>query len=540
MNVFGLLSTAYSNIVPFVLLLSILVFVHEYGHFIVARWCGVRVEVFSLGFGKKILSYKRGDTTYCLSLIPFGGYVKMFGEQGGDFVPENERAFSFTHKKVWQRILIVLAGPLMNLFFATLVFSGIAYFGEETRAARIADVQIGSVAEQAGLKFNDKIISVNGANVRSYEEFQNRLNLNKDSEVTIRVQQENQEERSVKVNVTSAQNPNVFSTESTIGQISGLLPFAKGTLLAITPDSLAFKNGLRTGDEIIKIDSSKVKSWSDLNVLLDGKTHEIVLSSNKIINIKDLNSQKTLQEIGIEDPDLYLEQVVPGSPADKAEFLKYDKIISINGEPILNWEMVLNKIKSYDGKEALTVVLSRDGVQLTKKVTPQVTSQMTAQGKEDRRYTIGIVPMTNLTNPEIVKIAEDSIFKSIGRGIKKSYDISAMTLISFVRMFQGEVSHKNIGGMISIGKVAKDSYAMGVQPFMITMGILSISLFILNLLPIPVLDGGHLVFYIIELLKGSPLSLKKVELAHRIGFGLLMALMVLALFNDFTKFLLKS
>ena len=115
-----------------------------------------------------------------------------------------------------------------------------------------------------------------------------------------------------------------------------------------------------------------------------------------------------------------------------------------------------------------------------------------------------------------------------------------MTVMSFIRLFQGEVSHKNIGGLISIGKAAKDSYAMGAQTFLMTMGILSISLFILNLLPVPVLDGGHLVFYVIEIVKGSPLSVKKMELAHQIGFALLMGLMVLALFNDFTKFLFKS
>jgi regulator of sigma E protease len=115
-----------------------------------------------------------------------------------------------------------------------------------------------------------------------------------------------------------------------------------------------------------------------------------------------------------------------------------------------------------------------------------------------------------------------------------------MTVMSFVRLFQGEVSHKNIGGMISIGKAASDAYAMGLQQFLMTMGILSISLFILNLLPVPVLDGGHLVFYAIEIVKGSPLSGRKLEIAHQIGFVLLMGLMVLALFNDFTKFIFKT
>ncbi len=540
MNISDVLGSAYSNIVPFILLLGILVFVHEFGHFIVARMCGVKVEVFSLGFGKKIIQYKWGDTNYCISLIPFGGYVKMYGEQGGDIVPEDQRHLSFTHKSVWKRIAIVLAGPLMNLLFAVIVFGGISYFGEETRAPKIADVQPGSAAEQAGLKAHDHIVSVGGKSVRSYEEFQNALTANQNAEVAMVVKQENELERTLNIKVSSIKNPNIFSTDSMIGEVAGILPYAKGSLVAVKTDSLAYRLGFRTGDEIVKIDGMKVSTWAHLTYLIDGKAHEVKLASGKDIQIAAQKDIASIDAFGFEEPELYLDQVVPDSPANKADILAKDKIIAINAEPMKNWDAVLNKIKSYDGKEALSITLLRDGVEVIKKVTPLVTSQMTAVGKEDRRFTIGIVPMVNYTNPETVKVAETSIFAALSKGMKRSYDISAMTVISFVRMFQGEVSHKNIGGMISIGKAAKDSYAMGAQPFLITMGILSISLFILNLLPVPVLDGGHLVFYMIEVVKGSPLSIKKIELAHQVGFALLMGLMVLALFNDFTKFLFKS
>lgn len=540
MNISDVLSSAYSNIVPFILLLGILVFVHEFGHFIVARMCGVKVEVFSLGFGKKILQYKRGDTNYCISLIPFGGYVKMYGEQGGDVVPEDQRHVSFTHKSVWKRIAIVLAGPLMNLLFAVIVFGGISYFGEETRAPKIADVQAGSAAEQAGLKAHDQIISVGGQTVRSYEEFQNALTANQNGETSVVVKQDKEAERTLNIKVTSIKNPNIFSTESMIGEVPGILPYAKGSLVAVKMDSLAHRLGFRTGDEIVKIDGMKVSNWTNLTYLIDGKDHEVKLASGKDLQVAAQKDIASIDALGFEEPELYLDQVVPDSPASKADIQAKDKILAIDGEPMKNWDAVLNKIKSYDGKEALSITLLREGVEVTKKVTPLVTSQMTAVGKEDRRFTIGIVPMVNYTNPETVKVAEPSIFAALNKGMKRSYDISAMTVISFVRMFQGEVSHKNIGGMISIGKAAKDSYAMGAQAFLMTMGILSISLFILNLLPVPVLDGGHLVFYIIEVVKGSPLSIKKVEIAHQVGFALLMGLMVLALFNDFTKFLFKS
>jgi len=556
MNISNLLSQAFDNIVPFVVLLGILVFVHELGHFLVARFCGVRVEVFSLGFGKKLLSHKRGDTTYCLSLIPLGGYVKMFGEQGStqDFT-DDDKKFSFTHKTVWQRIAIVLAGPLMNFFFAVIVFGFISFKGEETRSARIADIQPSSVADAAGLKAQDKILQVSGQTVRSYEEFQKKLNQFQNSNVGLTVQQDGQPERKITVAVGSVKNPNLFTTSSMIANIDGVLPYAKGTLIAVKFDSLAYRVGLRTGDEILKINNQKIIGWTALDHLISNQSIQIEVersspnekNTNKFSEKKEkviFNSQieptlniKTLIDFGIEHPDVYLDQVVVGSPAEAAGLLKYDKILMIDGQKISAWDDVLQKIKSYSGAEAVTMTLLRDGTEVTKKLTPKMTSQMTLQGQEDRRYTVGIMSMVNIAMPEVITIAEKNPIFALAKGVQRSCDISVMTVMSFVRLFQGEVSHKNIGGMISIGKAAKDSYQMGFQAYLMTMGILSISLFILNLLPVPVLDGGHLVFYIVEIIKGSPLSLKKIEMAHQVGFALLMGLMVLALFNDFTKFL---
>ncbi len=222
---------------------------------------------------------------------------------------------------------------------------------------------------------------------------------------------------------------------------------------------------------------------------------------------------KNLVDYGIEHPDVYLDQVVAGSPADTAGLLKYDKIVNIDGQKINAWDDVLQKIKSYSGADAITMTVLREGTEVTKKLTPKMTSQMTLQGKEDRRYTVGIMSMVNIAMPELITIAEKNPIMAIVKGTERSWDISVMTVMSFVRLFQGEVSSKNIGGMISIGKAAKDSYQMGLQSFLMTMGILSISLFILNLLPVPVLDGGHLVFDIVEIIKGSPLSVRKIEIA---------------------------
>ncbi|MDW8189987.1 MAG: RIP metalloprotease RseP, partial [Pseudobdellovibrionaceae bacterium] len=164
-----------SSIIPFIILLGVLIFVHELGHFLVARWCGVKVEVFSLGFGKKIFKKKWGDTEYAISLIPLGGYVKMFGDEVGKEVPASERKVSFLHKPVGQRIAIVLAGPIMNLLFAGVVFFFLAWSGEVRRGAELGDIESQSYAYEVGFRSGDLIVTVDDQQVRSWDEVQEVL-----------------------------------------------------------------------------------------------------------------------------------------------------------------------------------------------------------------------------------------------------------------------------------------------------------------------------------------------------------------------------
>ena len=558
----------YSSVLPFVSLLGILIFVHELGHFLVARMCGVRVEVFSLGFGKKIITYKRGDTTYCISLIPLGGYVKMFGEQGSEAIKsEEDKKVSYSHKNPWQRIAVVLAGPLMNFVFAVFIFSLIAEMGEQTRAAVVADVAEASPAEKMGFKAGDKILEIDTQKIKSYEDFQKSLNQFKGSSVSATIEDVTGQQKKVNLNVTAIDNPNIFSLESKLGQIEGLLPYAKSAAVAVMAGTPAYELGFRTGDEIVEINSQKILRHAQLEELFlknsevkefnvkiqrssfkdqnqDQALKNIEKRSQESLSIliptEKLRTLKTLKDFGFDETELYLDQVVKDSPASAAGLQQYDKMISINSNPILKWEDISEAVKAFDGKEAMTFVVMRDGAEVIKKITPKVTELTTAFGGIDKRFTVGITPYIVMAEPEMMILKSDSIIQSITKGWNRTVDISIMTVMSFVKLFQGQVSVKNVGGMVSIGKAAKDSFEIGAQAFLMTMGILSVSLFILNLLPVPVLDGGHLVFYTIELIKGSPLSLRKMEIAQQVGFVLLMALMILAQFNDIVRFLFKS
>lgn len=555
MDIFSYLHQGLSAIIPFVILLGILIFVHELGHFLVARWCGVRVEVFSLGFGKKIFKFKKGDTTYAISLIPLGGYVKMFGEQPGDHISEEDKKYSFTHKNVWQRIAVVIAGPLMNFFFAIAVLFAVALIGEDAKTPVVGDIAKNTPAYEAGFRSGDKVISINEKPIATWEDVQRTLSLkeNHDLRLDLVVQRENSTE-TAKFAVTAKPEPNqnVLSSYDYMANIEGLTTYSAGTTIAVLPNSPLQALGLKTGDVLTAINGEKVVYWRQLDPLLAklnvkepltidvlGMREDDKVAKPLTVTLAPLESMKvfTPQNLGFESSELYLSKVVDNSPAQAAGLHPLDRLISINGVTLQKWEDVINNIKSFNGTDAVNLVVLRGSETLNLKITPKMTTQMTAGGTEEKRYTIGISPMANIAPPELMIVKSANVGEALIRGTQRTWDVSVMTVMSFVRLFQAKISPKNIGGVISIGQAASETFKMGITQFLQMMAIISVNLFILNLMPVPVLDGGHLVFYVIELVKGTPLSIRKMEVAQQVGLAILMSLMIFALFNDFTRLL---
>jgi len=546
-----LLHKVLSGFVPFVILLGVLIFIHEFGHFIVARLCGVRVEVFSLGFGKKIFQHRRGDTNYCVSIIPLGGYVKMFGDQPGAEISEEDKKFSFTHKNVWQRISIVLAGPLMNFLFAIFIFFVVAFVGEDYRAPKVGDLSSASKAYTVGFRSDDVIKTINGEAISTWEQFEAKLAPLQNTQALIEVQRgEAPQPLSFKVDIGSKENPNVLSTKTTVGEIEGLSPMSKAALIGVPGDSPLAALGLKTGDRITAINGQKVRFWRELGPILEKQAPQNALQLDverapatggaKVESMSVTLAPSTLpkysfETLKLESADLYLSTVIDGTPAKAAGLLPGDRLVQINNTKIVQWDDVINTVKAYDGKEPLKVEVLRDGKVLDMKIVPQMVSQMTSGGGEDKRFTIGITPYISYAMPELTEISTSNPVEALKIGTQRTWDVSVMTVMSFVRLFEGKVSPKNIGGIISIGQAASETFKIGISPFLRMMGLISVNLFILNLLPIPVLDGGHLLFYGIEALKGAPVSIKKMEIAQQVGLVLLMSLMVFALFNDFTR-----
>lgn len=539
-------------VLPVVVLLSLLIFVHEMGHFLVAKFFKVRVEVFSIGFGKKILQMKRGDTTYCISVIPIGGYVKMFGDEPGAQVAEDQKRFSFSHKPVYQRFLVVLAGPMINFLFAIVLFAAMAFIGEQMLTPVVGDVPATSEAYHAGFHPGDTIKSINGRTVTSWDDIQDMVETNANHPLVFTLVRDGQN-FTLRDTPKLVKNKVILSTRRYVGEIEGLSPNSRATSVGVSdPKSLAAQAGLKTGDVITFINGKEISAWRELEAqVLANAGQQVEIKFERQADEKKSDSftaklaipatmqdpKQALAQMGIEPSDLFLSQIFDKSPAAEAGLSQGDKIITVGGVAISQWDQVVETVKSYRKDSGpLTVVVMRNGEQKRFDIVPQMTKHMSPQGKEEERFTLGILPLVTVVNPPPFIQRTTNPIAALARGWQWSIKWTELTLIGFERMLKNEVSPKNLGGIISIGQVASRSFEIGVSAFLSIMAIISINLFIVNLLPVPVLDGGHLLFYSLEFLRGKPLSLKKLEIAQQVGLILLVSLMAFALFNDVSRF----
>lgn len=436
------------TVVTAVIVLGILIFVHELGHFLMAKRAGVGVLKFSLGFGPKLVGVKRGETEYLLSALPLGGYVKMIGEDPTDESPEAaDPRRSFAKKPVGTRALIVLAGPLANfvlpvfIFWAVFMFVGQSYF-----LPVIGSPEADSPAAQAGLKVGDRVQAVNGAPVLRWEE------------VSEAVQES--EGRPLRLSISRG-----------------------AERLEVTAEPRA-----RTGRDLF---GQEVQHW-------DIGLHPLVPT-----------------RIG---------QVIPGHVAQQAGLKSGDRIRAVNGEPVQEWEQLAKKIHASPGRP-VRLTVEREGKPFELEVTPRASKQPSGRGEEE----VGLIGISPAPESQYRRLDPVS---ALGAGLTKTFDMSVLIVQGVVKLIQGQIAAETIGGPILIGQMAGEVAQRGLLELLTFTALLSINLAILNLLPVPVLDGGHLLFAVIEWLRGKPVSLRKRELAQQVGIVLLVALMIFATYND--------
>lgn len=534
---------------PFFLLLGVLIFIHEWGHFIVARMCGVRVEVFSIGFGPKLFSWTWGDTRYQLSIIPLGGFVKMYGDGSEDLIPAGYRSESFIHQNIFEKIAIVSAGPLMNLFFAFFLFLILGKMGPPEVGTSLGDIKTGTAAHRAGLRYGDSISSVNGVNILYYEEFTKELSRLQDgANARLEIQKSNSDIVSLLAPVTIKKNTNPVSDLKLIGFIEGLSLSKESSKVGVDYRSNLLKNGFSSVISITAINSTPVESLHELKkvILATPANQDLIISIKK--GAKNITKRTvtsngnawTFTSAGLVSPELMIGQVRRGSPAEVSGLKAGDQILKLNGRRLTSWTHLVETIKSTTkGQSSNFTVADQNGPRVLS-VTPEQTELLTATGQVEYRPTIGIAPGLEYLPPKTIIRKFTSTKELVVYAKQESVRWVKVTLSGFKKLLTGEVSHKTLSGVISIGKVAKDSLDIGWSYFIKMMAIISINLFLLNLLPVPVLDGGHLVFYFIELVTGSPVGVRTRLIGQQIGVVMILSLVVYTVFNDVSRILFSG
>lgn len=444
-----------NTIFLFIVVLGPLIFFHELGHFLVARLFGVGVEKFSLGFGPRILGKKIGRTDYRLSLIPLGGFVKMVGDEPDSDLSPEDIPYSFTHKHVAKRSLIVFAGPFFNALLALAIFICILYF---------------------------------------------------------------------------------------IG-ISSILPVIRN----IDSNSPAAQTRLQLDDWIEAIDDTPVSSWRDINTIFDdstggpvklhvirqGEALQVELEPQKAVYTNVYGDDEPYFDFGISgvaEPLAIVGKVMKEMPAFDAGLQEGDMILSIDDRKIQYWKEMQEIVTQSDGK-VLRFGVKRQNETLTLDITPNLVKDRNIAGISSKNYRIGIRPPELIPDADKITI-ELTLFQSIKQSFRILIQVTGSFFDFLKNAFKGKVSRELVGGPIRIAQMAQQSAQMGLVELFSFVAAISLQLAILNLLPIPVLDGGHLLFYSIEAIKRGPLSTRARETAQQIGLFLLLLLMVFVLYND--------
>ena len=520
---------------PFLLLLGVLVFIHELGHFIVAKLCGVKVELFSLGFGRAILKRTVGETEYRIAWLPLGGYVKMLGEAPGEALPESEQQRSFSGQPIGRRILIALAGPAMNLVLPVVVVAGMVMSGLPKATSLVGAVRPDSPAARAGLDPGDRIVGINGEEIWRWEDLARAVKASVGKPLRLDVERAG-ERRTLEVVPERGPEGNgvVFGAEhSTASAVLGLPD----------PESPAARAGLRTGDRVVAVNGASISDRYALGSALESIRGPLELEVARAadeteerirVTLRDAAEGWSLERLGAVTVDFSVVAVNPGSPAKAAGLEPGDIFVRIDGEPVQSFEQLAGRIRGSEGAR-LAFVVVRAGQEIEVEVAPR-RSPTERNGQVETIWAIGISGGPPYVPGEIREEVVRNPLRALGSGVLRTAEIFALTVGGVWQLISGQVGVENLAGPIGIGKFAGDYFREeGWIPYLNLLGIISVNLAILNLLPIPVLDGGHILLALAELLRGGPLSLRAREIAQTVGLSLILLLMGFAFWNDILR-----
>lgn len=562
------------DLIYFVILISSLIFVHELGHFLFAKAFGVKVLTFSLGFGPKILRLSGRETEYCLSLLPLGGYVKMLEESKSDLVLPEDRLRTFESLPVYKRILVVLAGPLMNLLFPIFLYFSV-YVTEGPFSPPTVGVVLPGHPADGVLQPGDRILEVNGEEVGTFDEVRRIVEKSPGETLVFRVFRDNRHV-SVEVPVQEQKRKLEFDLIERYGTV-GIQPNSPAAVVGITaPDSPAYRAGLRTFDVVTFVAGRPIRRFMDLERELEhnrgetvpitymrpvrmsgvlGGLADMAIFETGVVALTPLSRSGSMTErTGIELADLYAATVPVGSYLFQAGLRPGDRLLELDGQPLPAWSTFVDRLAAQPEIEhRLLFVSARDGHQRSGTFQIRREDFMSDTGEYYSRYILPCGSWANLA--ELGQVGCDArtvqqwlplsleervehpqpIRYALMKATEETLEVTRFIAVTFVRLVQGKISLQEMSGPISIYEITGQERRKGTDYFLWVMALVSINLGLLNLLPIPVLDGGHLLFFLIEGVIRRPLPLRVREIAHIIGMAILLFLMGVAFKNDVEK-----
>lgn len=529
------------------ILLGVLVFVHELGHFLVAKAFNVKVLTFSLGFGPKVVGFRRGETEYRLSLLPLGGYVKMAQENEFEELPPEEAARGLLAQAPWKRALIFVAGPAMNLIFPILIYFFASVGVHDAISSRVGYVSPGLPAAMANIQPGDRIVSVAGQPVSTFEQVIEAFKPRIDEQTPVTVDRDGKQ---LNLEVTPVKSEQSNALETVAVGVIGIRPDPGIPVIGVPDGSKAAAAGLKTFDRVVAVNGQPVRDESAFLSAMRAATGTVELQVARFdsvplpgvaaqaptlatVKMEVAPATDGYAALGVERADLYLGRVIPKSPAEAAGLQRGDRLVAINGKPVT----------SYNAFQVTVSNLKLQPFELTWRSHGVEKHAVLARAKVD-----GVseeqqnVPMIGVEayQPEFPDQAAD--FEKVKRyvGPAEAFDravhivpeVIRQTALSIVKLVTGDIPASNIHGPIAIAQYAKRTADQGMEFFLSLMAVISINLGVMNLLPIPILDGFHLLAAGWEAVRRRPIPVRVREVANLVGLVMLVALMALAFKND--------